>query len=145
MNRGNPMQQERIVILIKKLALETDKQALAILAPVDLTLSQYKIIKYLFIREGESVRQVDIERYYSMTNPAVTGILQNMESKGWITREANPEDSRSKIIKLTSMAVSRKGELYNYGSRIEDSLVHDLTEKEQETLASLLGKLVKKQ
>ena len=139
------MRSERIVILIKKLALVTDKQALAILAPIDLTPSQYKIIKFLYIREGEPVRQVDIEHYYSMTNPAVTGILKNMEAKGWITREQNPEDSRSKLIRLTPMAMSRKEELYSYGDQIENALIHDLTEEEQDTLVRLLSKLMRQE
>ena len=139
------MRHERIVILIKKLALVSDKQALSILAPIDLTPSQYKIVKYLIKRENEPVRQVDIERYYSMTNPAVTGIVKNMEAKGWITREQNPEDSRSKLIRLTPMALSRKEELYGYGDRIENALIRDLTEEEQDTLVRLLGKLIRQE
>mgnify|MGYP002622093910 FL=1 len=139
------MRHERIVILIKKLALVSDKQALSILAPIDLTPSQYKIVKYLIKRENEPVRQVDIERYYSMTNPAVTGIVKNMEAKGWITREQNPEDSRSKLIRLTPMALSRKEELYSYGDRIENALIRDLTEEEQDTLVRLLGKLIRQE
>lgn len=139
------MRSERIVILIKKLALVSDKQALSILAPIDLTPSQYKIVKYLIKRENEPVRQVDIERYYSMTNPAVTGIVKNMEAKGWITREQNPEDSRSKLIRLTPMALSRKEELYGYGDQIENALIHNLTEDEQGTLVRLLSKLIQQE
>ena len=89
------MNHERIVILIKKLALESDKQALAILAPAELTPSQFKIIKFLFWQGDTHIRQVDIEKHFSMTNPTVTGLLKNLEEKGWIRREANPEDSRS--------------------------------------------------
>ena len=139
------MRHERIVILIKKLALVSDKQALDILSPIDLTPSQYKIVKYLIERESKPVRQVDIERYYSMTNPAVTGIVKNMEAKGWITREQNPEDSRSKLIRLTPMALSRKEELYSYGDRIENALIRDLTEEEQDTLVRLLDKLIRQE
>ena len=137
------MNHERIVILIKKLALESDKQALAILAPAELTPSQFKIIKFLFWQGDTHIRQVDIEKHFSMTNPTVTGLLKNLEEKGWIRREVNPEDSRSKIICLTDAALARKEELYAYGEQIEEALIHDLTEKERETLEKLLKKLVK--
>ena len=137
------MNHERIVILIKKLALESDKQALAILAPAELTPSQFKIIKFLFWQGDTHIRQVDIEKHFSMTNPTVTGLLKNLEEKGWIRREVNPEDSRSKIICLTDAALTRKEELYAYGEQIEEALIHDLTEKEREMLEKLLKKLVK--
>ena len=137
------MNHERIVILIKKLALESDKQALAILAPIELTPSQFKIIKFLFWQGDTHIRQVDIEKHFSMTNPTVTGLLKNLEEKGWIRREVNPEDSRSKIICLTDAALARKEELYAYGEQIEEALIHDLTEKEREMLEKLLKKLVK--
>lgn len=137
------MNHERIVILIKKLALESDKQALAILAPAELTPSQFKIIKFLFWQGDTHIRQVDIEKHFSMTNPTVTGLLKNLEEKGWIRREVNPEDSRSKIICLTDVALTRKEELYTYGEQIEEALIHDLTEKEREMLEKLLKKLVK--
>ena len=137
------MNHERIVILIKKLALESDKQALAILAPAELTPSQFKIIKFLFWQGDTHIRQVDIEKHFSMINPTVTGLLKNLEEKGWIRREVNPEDSRSKIICLTDAALTRKEELYTYGEQIEEALIHDLTEKEREMLEKLLKKLVK--
>lgn len=137
------MNHERIVILIKKLALESDKQALAILAPAELTPSQFKIIKFLFWQGDTHIRQVDIEKHFSMTNPTVTGLLKNLEEKGWIRREVNPEDSRSKIICLIDAALARKEELYAYGEQIEEALIHDLTEKEREMLEKLLKKLVK--
>ena len=137
------MNRECIDILIKKLALESDKQALAILAPAGLTPSQFKIIKLLLWEGDAQIRQVDIEKHFSMTNPTVTGLLKNLEDKGWIRREVNPEDSRSKIICLTDEALARREELCGYGEQIEESLIHDLNEKERETLEKLLTKLVK--
>ena len=110
------MNNERIAILIKKLALEFDKIANPSLAPYDLTPTQFKILKYLY--DHEDVIGMDIQNEYSMTNPTVTGILQNMEIGGWIEREPNPNDSRSKIIKLTDKALSKKDELYELGENL---------------------------
>lgn len=135
------MNNKKIAILIKKLALEFDKISNPTLAPYDLTPTQFKILKYLY--DHENVIGMDIQNAYSMTNPTVTGILQNMENGGWIERVANPNDSRSKIIKLTEKALDRKDELYNLGETLEKEFTKDLTKEEYKELLNLLDKMMK--
>ena len=99
---------DKIAILIKKLSLEIDKLSNPILEPHDLTHSQFKILKFLLINPENSVRQVDIEKFFSMTNPTVTGIVQKLEKKGLIERKINPDDSRSKILSPTEKTLAMK-------------------------------------
>ena len=134
------MNDKKIAILIKKLALEFDKIANPSLAPFNLTPTQFKILKYLY--DHENVIGIDIQNAYSMTNPTVTGIIQNMENGGWIERVPNPNDSRSKIIKLTEKAISKKDELYELGDNLEKKFTKDLNNKEQEELLELLNKIM---
>ena len=134
------MNNNKTAILIKKLALEFDKIANPSLAPYNLTPTQYKILKYLY--DHENVIGMDIQNEYSMTNPTVTGIIQNMENNGWITRVTNPNDSRSKIIKLTDKAIKMKDELYELGDNLERRFTKDLTKEEQKELLKLLNKIM---
>ena len=134
------MKNKKIAILIKKLALEFDKIANPSLTPYDLTPTQFKILKYLY--DHENVIGMDIQNAYSMTNPTVTGIIQNMESGGWIERVPNPNDSRSKIIKLTKKSLDKKAELYNLGENLEKEFTKDLTKEEQKQLLNLLNKMM---
>ena len=134
------MNDQKVAILIKKLSLEFDKIAIPSLAPYDLTPTQFKILKYLY--DHENVIGMDIQKEYSMTNPTVTGILQNMENGGWIKRITNPSDSRSKIIKLTKKAISKKDELYKLGEKLEKKFTKDLNESEQKKLLELLNKMM---
>ena len=134
------MNNKKIAILIKKLALEFDKIANPTLVPYDLTPTQFKILKYLY--DHENVIGMDIQNAYSMTNPTVTGILQNMEVGGWIERVSNPNDSRSKIIKLTKKSLDKKDELYNLGENLEKELTKDLTKEEYKQLLNLLDKMI---
>ena len=83
----------------------------------------------------------DIEKAYSMTNPTVTGILQNLEKNKWIKREENPNDARSKLIKLTKKAFKQEGELYNLGNNLEKKFIKGLDRTEQKQLNELLNKL----
>ena len=83
----------------------------------------------------------DIEKAYSMTNPTVTGILQNLEKNNWIERVENPNDARSKVIKLTKKAFNQKEELYDLGENLEKRLIKGLDKTEQKQLNKLLNKL----
>lgn len=133
---------DKIAILIKKICLEIDKFSNPILEPYGLTISQYKIIKYLFLHPDEQVRQVDIERYFSMTNPTVTGLVQALEKKGMIERITNPNDSRSKILCLTQKTLDMKELLYSLGEELESKLTDKLTPEEKQELITLLKKLL---
>ena len=135
------MSDQKIAILIKKLALEFDKIAIPALKPYGLTPTQFKTLKYLY--EHKNVIGADIQNAFSMTNPTVTGILKNMENAGWILREANSADSRSKVIKLTKKAIDRKADLYQLGDSLEKEFTKSLTRKKQTELLELLNKIMK--
>ena len=64
---------DRIGILIKKASLELEKTALSILSRYDMTLTQYKIIVYLY-----------------------NALLHTLEKKDLICRAENAEDRHSK-------------------------------------------------
>ena len=135
------MKKIKTAILIKKLALEFDKIAIPELEPYNLTPTQFKVIKYLLNNQEAEVRQRDIEKAYSMTNPTVTGILQNLEKNNWIERIENPNDARSKVIKLTKKALKQENELYNLGENLEKRFIKGLDKGEQKQLNQLLNKL----
>lgn len=128
-------------IIIKKLSLEFDKIAIPILSTYNLTPSQYKIIKYLLINEDKDIRQKDIEKEFSMTNPTVTRIINNLEKNNWIKRVENNNDKRSKLLKLTKSSLNKKEELYDIGLKLENKFIKGLNKDEQKELNRLLNKL----
>lgn len=136
------MFSEKAVILIKKASLEFDKIANPILQEHNLTGAQYKIVKYLLMHKDENVRQIDIEKYYSLTHPTAIGLLDKLEEKGFVNREVNPNDGRSRIITLTDMALSKQDELIEVGDLLENKLTCGLSEKERKQLIGLLEKLL---
>lgn len=136
--------KDKIFVLIKKAALEFDKLSIPLFAPYELTPSQYKILRLLYLEEPESVRQIDIEKSFSMTNPTVTGLLNNLEKKEWIQRIPNPNDSRSKVIRLTAKAENLRNELLDISEQLEDMLTDNLNEQEKNQLIELMNKMLKK-
>lgn len=135
------MRKDKVAILIKKTALVIEKLSNQVLSPYELSHTQYKIMMMLYRNEGGSVRQTDIEEKFSLTNPTVTGIIQNLEKKRLVERVQNPEDKRSKLIYLTECAMTMKPELSTLGESLENQVTANLTDAECEQLCALLKKL----
>ena len=136
------MNIDKIAILIKKAALEAEKVQMPILQSHDLSVAQYKFLKYLYSAPKDSVRVVDLETYYSMTHPAVIDILKVLEKKGYTTRIVNPQDARSKIISLTDKAYAQQSELFELGDKMEDAVTKNLSDEEKKEMIRLLRKLM---
>lgn len=137
------MRTEKVAILIKKAALVIEKLSNPVLAPYELTNTQYKILMFLYRNPGKSIRQIDIEKHFSMTNPSVTGIIQNLEKKGLVKRVPNPDDKRSKLLMLTEQAFSMEKELRALGESLEQQVTQNLSEEERQQLILLLNKILK--
>lgn len=136
------MPNDKVAILMKKTALAIEKLSNHALTPYDLTHTQYKILMLLYRSQGQLLRQIDIETHFAMTNPTVTGILQNLEKKGLVERIANPDDKRSKLLRLTEKALSMKTELYALGESLETQVTANLSEEEIRQLIELLKKIL---
>ena len=137
------MATERVSMLIKKTSLIVEKKTNAVLSPYELTNAQFRILMLLYHKRDKSVRQIDIENAFAMTNPTVTGILNNLEKKGLVERLYNPEDKRSKLILLTEQAIALIPVLRSLGDTIEEQVTSVLTDEEKETLSVLLRKIMK--
>ena len=133
---------DKVAILTKNAALEFEKMANPVLLQYDLTGSQYKLLKYLYVHPADTVRQVDMERYYSMTHPTAIGLLDQLEKKGYVTRSVNPADKRSRVISLTEKAYKMQEVLIREGDRLEEQFTARLTEDERKSLVGLLQKLL---
>lgn len=136
------MANEKIAILIKRAALVVEKISNNILAPYDLTNAQFKILMMLYKSPDRTVRQADIENKFSMTNPTVTGIIQNLEKKNLVQREENPDDKRSKLLVLTPKARKMESTMYELSERRDREVSNLLTDEECEQLKLLLKKIV---
>lgn len=136
------MRKDRVAILIKKTALAIEKLSNQVLAPYELSNAQYKIMMMLYRNPDKTVRQADIEEKFSLTNPTVTGIIQNLEKKGLIQRIQNPNDKRSKLLCLTAKSYEIRDELEQLGESLESQVTEQLTEQECEHLCVLLKKML---
>lgn len=134
----------KTAILIKLASLEFEKIANPILAEYQLTASQYRILKFLYSRQNVSSRVVDIEKQFSITHPTALGLLDKLEKNGFVTKIANPDDARSKLVSLTEKAKVMQPAVESVGERVDNIMTENLSEQEKIQLISLLKKLLNK-
>ena len=96
------------------------------------------IIRYLSERQGEVVYPKDIERRFNLTHPTVSGLLQRLESKGFLSCEPDPDDRRYKRIVLTEKAAECQKEIWQHILTIEQTMTAGMQESEIDTLVRLL-------
>ena len=136
------MKLDKAAILIKKAALEFDKISNTVLEEYDLTPAQFRVMKYLYEEAENGVRIVDLEKVYSISHPTAIGIVQNLEKKGLVSYQDNPNHARSRLIRPTDKALERKDELEGIGNALESELTKKLSEKERLRLVALLEKMM---
>ena len=134
--------QRSIEFLLRVANRRSEKLANQQLAQYDLTSTQYRTLTYLSHRPPMTVRQCDIEVFFSKSNPAVTGILNNMEQKGLVQRVVNPADARSKVLLVTQKGMELVAQLEQWQNRMNQLLTEGMTEEESTILAVLLQKMI---
>lgn len=132
---------ESIEFLLRAVNRRAEKLANQELAKFDLTSTQFRTLMYLSHQPPLTVRQCDLEVFFSKSNPAVTGILNNMEQKDLIRRVCNPADGRSKVLEITEKGLALLPQLDAYRGWMDKLLTENMTEEEKAILIVLLKKM----
>ncbi len=96
----------------------------------DLTDMQSRIIGFLHRRREDDVFQKDIEKEFSIRRPTVTILLQTMERKSLIKRDAVSYDARLKKVRLTPKAEELVNSSEQEMLRFEKMLSANISEEE---------------
>ena len=91
-----------------------------------ITSSQASVMMYLFKNRKQEVTQQGIQTALMLSHPTITGLMQRLETKGFITRTCNPRDCRCKFVELTAK-----------GFEIERGLKNNLKSMEEHALLGL--------
>ena len=100
-----------------------------------------QILSYLATHEGEDVFQRDIEEVFSIRRSTVSKVVQLMETKGLIDREAVASDARLKRLKLTDKARCIHEIASAEYAAFEVRATQTLNSDEIQTLSALLEKI----
>lgn len=128
-------------LLFKQLSIAFENNLQREAARYDLTPAQSSILNYLEAVD-HPVNQRELEHYFKLSNPTVTGLMKRMEAKGFIQRVANPEDGRSKYIQLTPKALEISSAVQSNLHTLEQTMLQDLNEEEEEIFHELLVRVL---
>ena len=101
------------------------------------------VIDYLCMHQREEVFQRDFEELFSMRRSTASRMLQLMEHKGLIVREAAPYDKRLRTIKPTPTAVQMHSRVQSARLEVESKLRRGITQEELDTFFQVVDKLKK--
>ncbi|QQO08682.1 MarR family winged helix-turn-helix transcriptional regulator [Breznakiella homolactica] len=106
-----------------------------------LTISQFQVLHFLHQRKRLKTSPKDLEVFFEVSSPTMSGILKRLETKGFVTTEFDNKDRRVKHVYLTTK--ERRLFYYMKSSRkdTENVITRGITEAEQEQLKSLLGRV----
>lgn len=108
----------------------------------NLTAAQLEILIYLKSSEEEEIHQRQIETWFRLKNPTVTGLLNRLEEKEFIVRRMNPADRRYRVIELTDKGEQLLGEMWEEAKMAENRLFGSLSQEELDQLSGLLDRIL---
>lgn len=108
----------------------------------NLTGVQMEVLCYLKKNADKEIHQREIEYWFQLKNPTVSGILNRLEEKGYITRRRNPEDGRYRIIELTEKGDQVLDDMGEDARSMDEKIYDCMTAEEQAMLLELLERIL---
>lgn len=106
-----------------------------------LTSSQGMFLHHIWKRQAENGQDTyakDLEEFFYVKHPTVSGILQRMEAAGFVTLEASATDRRCKAIHLTPKAANAHAQIEQQLNESETQLTNGMNEAERAEFRRLL-------
>ena len=98
----------------------------------------------VFIRDASAkgpVNQRAAQDYSGLTNPAVTKVVRALEQEGLITREEDPQDGRSRLLKPTPLGLERAELFGRLIAETDKACFSKLSQEERILLKSIVDKI----
>ena len=110
------------------------------LSSADITPVQFAILNALLGSPG--IDQVSLAKRVAF-DPATSGsVIGRLEAKGWVVRQADPNDRRRKLLVVTRAGVQALGLVQSDVARIQEKILSPLNPQEQSQFVQLLSRLV---
>lgn len=110
------------------------------LAPLGLGSAEGNILYHLLVADG-IVRQENIVEQLELSKPAISRALQSLESKGYVTREKDPNDKRVHWIILTPQACEASDLIQKVYESLVEVAQQGITEAEAEAFVAMFRKV----
>lgn len=110
----------------------------------NLTISQFKVLAYLWEHEEQKINQKQILEFLEIKPSSMAKLIKLLGTKELIKKESDPGDARNTIITLTKRGMEIKRICLENIKRTENYLLRDFSQKDIETLVFLLLQIKEK-
>ena len=135
----NPKNLTGVFELITKINRRYEKIQRKNIQNLNLTPSQHMILRQLWESDGRQFK--DLAECCECTRPTITGVIDTMESNLLVTRESNPKDRRSLLVKLTDKGKNLKNDAPQLETMV-NGCCSGINQEEIVSLGQLLQKLL---
>ncbi len=125
-----------IAMALRGAYLAMHRQADVSVAPFDLTANQFVLLALLDEQDGVSQRNL-VDRGSSDPN-TIRPILRNLQKKGLVERESDPNDGRAWLVRITKSGRQTFRKARTGSEAFRERLCANLDGHERESLARLL-------
>ncbi len=133
--------------IIKKIEILLTAKSNRYLQKFNITWSQAQILKYLAmhakatntkIGEPTDVFQKDLEEFFGLSNPTVTGLLNRLEAKELVIRDTFAQDRRWKRLILTEKGFEVQEKSFEGFVKMESELLNGFSNTDKEIFVKCL-------
>jgi DNA-binding MarR family transcriptional regulator len=126
--------------LLARAGSESRRRFVEALATQDLSLAAYGVL--MILGGGGELTQRALGDAVGIDPRNLVPILDDLEARGLLTREAHPRDRRRHTVRLSPTGRKQLGLLARAGAQAEDDLLGPLSKQERRALHSLLTRLL---
>ncbi|WNF17705.1 MarR family transcriptional regulator [Staphylococcus warneri] len=129
--------------LLRSLAHQMKNYADRRLDDFGITQEQSHTLGYIYRHQEKDISQKDIMKTFDRKGSTVSSILKNLEKRDLVYRKVNPEDTRSKILKLTDEGITLVESFTKVFDEIEERMILNFAEEDKIKLKEYLEQMMK--
>ena len=134
--------------LATEIVLNVVRTGMALHAKVDAIVREYGLpsatslgVLEVLRAEGAALQPSAIAQRLLSSRPALSGVLDTLQSRGFVGRQAHPDSRRGRLVEITPSGVEVIERLLPELHRAEASWMAGLSERQQKQLVGYLGQL----
>ncbi len=149
MDKENPFMRSKANaspgFLLWQVSMVWQRKVSASLKPHSFTQAQFVLLASLMwlSRQEKNITQVHLAQHAKMDVMTVSQVLRTLEKKKYLLREAHPQDTRAKVLRLTKTGEAHARKLVPIVENLDDEFFRSLGNGKIKML-SLLQTLIEK-
>ena len=136
------MENENPFLLIKTIHDKFEAKANVEGQEAGITYSQMRVLVYLIENQGKEVTQRQMEKFFQISHPTITGILKRMEEKNFITTKLVKEGIQQKYVYITEEGKSALEKMDAHRKNDDESMRKLFSDEELKELKDYLTRIL---